>query len=627
MSPSSPVADAAEAGHPRDLLRLITCGSVDDGKSTLIGRLLFDTGQVAEDQLAAARSDSRRWGTTGGDLDLALLVDGLQSEREQGITIDVAHRYFQTGRRKFILADTPGHEQYTGNMATAASSADLAVLLVDASHGLQRQTRRHAFIARLLGVRHVIVALNKLDLVQDPAGVAARLADEVRQAMAPLQFAQLPIVPISALNGDNVVRRSALAGYEGPTLLELLEQVDVEAVASDELRFPVQFVSRPDERFRGYAGTLASGEIRVGDVVVALPGGSRAVVRSIANGTGEVALARAGESIMVTLDRQIDLGRGHLLTRPERPALVARRLEADLVWLSSQPLVPGQRCEFKFTHRYVSGRVERVLERIDFDDFSRAAAPMLEANDIGRCSVTLEEAVALDLYEEHRVTGSFLVIDPATRATLAAGMVRSTGAGRLVSIEGRLTPAQRAAQKSQQASVVWFTGLSGAGKSSLAEAVEQVLFQRGHHVFMLDADRVRQGLGSDLGFDGADRRENLRRSAEAARLLAEAGLIVLATFITPLQADRDHVRRLLGDAYVEVFVDAPLDECERRDPKGHYRRARAAQLTRFTGIDSPWEPPAAPDLRIDTQRDDLSTAVRAVMQYLVSTGRVRAAES
>ncbi len=609
--------------HSKDLLRLMTCGSVDDGKSTLIGRLLHDTGSVPEDLVRAAMKDSERWGTCGGDLDVALLVDGLQSEREQGITIDVAHRYFDTARRKFILADTPGHEQYTRNMATAASTATAAVLLIDASRGLQPQTLRHACIARLMGVRQFVVAINKMDLVDNDAAAFEAIVGRCRAALGRLPPYVAHYVPLSARSGDNVVHRgAALDWYTGPTLLEVLERLDASEAEVPELRLPVQYVSRPDAHFRGYAGTLSGGRLQVGDAVVALPSGVVSRVTSIGTPRGARDDAKAGDAVLITLADAVDIGRGQVLAHASHPPSVGTRFEAEVVWMSSQPLVAGASLEFKFAHRYVAGSAARILHRVDVTDLGLHETVTLGLNDIGRCEFVLSEAVAFDSYEEHRTTGSFVIVDRFSRATLGAGMVRSASHGRLVAGPEQVTCAQRAAQKHQRPAVVWLNGLSGSGKSTLAAALDRELFERGHHAFLLDGDRLRQGLNRDLGFSPEERRENLRRAAEAARLLADAGLIVIAAFISPLQADRDAVHAILGARLIDVHVDATLAECERRDPKGHYRRARAGALREFTGIDAPYEPPESPDLRLDTLNLDVAAAIKQLMRHLEATGHL-----
>ena len=612
--------------HSKDLLRLMTCGNVDDGKSTLIGRLLHDTGSVPEDLVRAAKLDSERWGTCGDDLDVALLVDGLQSEREQGITIDVAHRYFDTARRKFILADTPGHEQYTRNMATAASTATAAVLLIDASRGLQRQTLRHACIARLMGVRQFVVAINKMDLVDNDAAAFEAIVQRCRVAFGRLAAHVAHYVPLSARSGDNVVHRSAALGwYAGPTLLELLETLDSSEPEAPELRLPVQYVSRPNERFRGYAGTLSGGRLQVGDDIVALPSGVRSRVTSIGTPQGDRDHASVGDAVIITLADAVDIGRGQVLAHAANPPSVGTRFEAEVVWMAPQALVAGGSLEFKFAHRYVPGSASRVVHRVDVSDLGVHAAGSLGLNDVGRCEFVLAEPVAFDTYDEHRTTGSFVIVDRVSHATLGAGMVRSASRGRLVAVPEQVSRAQRAAQKHQRPAVVWLNGLSGSGKSTIAAALDRALFERGHHAYLLDGDGLRQGLNRDLGFSPEERRENLRRAAQAARLLADAGLIVIAAFISPLQADRDAVRAILGNELIEVHVDAPLAECARRDPKGHYRRARAGTLRDFTGVDAPYEPPASPQLRLDTVELDVGAAVEQLLEHLEAGGRLATA--
>ncbi|MFO0335819.1 MAG: adenylyl-sulfate kinase [Pseudomonadota bacterium] len=630
MAASASASSAAFAQYlagqrSKELLRLITCGSVDDGKSTLIGRLLYDTGNVPEDVVAAARADSARWGTNGGELDLALLVDGLQAEREQGITIDVAHRYFDTGRRKFVLADTPGHEQYTRNMATGASGADLAVLLIDASQGLQRQSRRHAYVVRLLGIRHLVVAVNKMDLVGFDETAFSALERTVASAFASLGFEAIECIPLSARGGDHVVHRSAaMPWFAGPTLLEALERAPAGRREPDELRLPIQYVHRRDSTLRGYAGTVAAGRLAVGDELLALPAGVRSRVQAVLTADGEVQQAGAGAAVVLTRADAVDVGRGQVLVDPARPAVATRRVDADLVWMQDAPLVAGGRYEFKFAHRYVAGAVTALRHRVDVETFDTGPAGSFGLNDVGRVEIELAEPVAVDAFDEHATTGSFIVIDLDTRGTVAAGLVRGTGGGRLVAPVGGVDRARRAWQKRQQPFVLWFTGLSGAGKSTIASGVEQALVGLGHHTYLLDGDRVRQGLNRDLAFGELDRRENIRRIAETARTLVDAGLIVLVACIAPRRADRTQVRELLGDDYLEVFVDASLAECERRDPKGHYRRARAGTLPEFTGVGAPYEVPLQPDLRLDAESLELERVVKTVLDFLAARGRLGA---
>jgi bifunctional enzyme CysN/CysC len=612
-----------------DLLRFITCGSVDDGKSTLIGRLLHDTRQVFDDQLSAVANDSRRWGTTGEVPDLALLVDGLQAEREQGITIDVAYRYFQTPRRKFIVADCPGHEQYTRNMATGASTADAAVVLVDAEKGVRVQTRRHTHIVSLLGVQTVILAVNKMDRINyDKARFEAIAAEFVTYARK-LGVQNVEVIPVAALVGVNVVNRgTATPWYSGRTLLEALE--GIEAGRTDllkELRFPIQLVSRPDANFRGYAGTIASGEVSVGDAVLALPSRKSSKVREITTADGPLQHAGPHQAVTVVLEDEIDLSRGDVLVHPDHRPTLARTFDANLIWMGEAPLLPGKRYEFKIGSRYVKGLVDSIQHRIDVNDLSTREAEALDLNGLARVRIALEEPVAVDDYKQSRATGSFIIIDLLHFGTVGAGMViaPTTQAGRassdVVWQPMRVTAATRANQKSQKPAVVWFTGLSGSGKSTIANALEQALVQRGHHSYLLDGDNVRHGLNKDLDFSDAGRNENIRRIGEVSALFVDAGLIVITAFISPFRADRDRIRERLGsEKFVEVYLSTSLEECERRDPKGLYVKARAGEIREFTGIDSPYEPPIAPQLTIDTSKLAIGATVDQILRYLENRG-------
>jgi bifunctional enzyme CysN/CysC len=612
-----------------DLLRFITCGSVDDGKSTLIGRLLHDTRQVFDDQLSAVANDSRRWGTTGEVPDLALLVDGLQAEREQGITIDVAYRYFSTPRRKFIVADCPGHEQYTRNMATGASTAEAAVVLVDAEKGVRVQTRRHTHIVSLLGVRHVILAVNKMDRIGYDKARFEAIAGEFVAYAHKLGVANVEVIPCAALVGVNVVARgtSETPWYTGRTLLEALEGIDV---ARDdglqELRFPIQLVSRPDANFRGYAGTIASGEIAVGDAVLALPSRKSSKVREITTADGPLEKAGGGQAVTIVLEDEIDLSRGDVLVHPEHRPILARTFDAHLIWMGEAPLLPGKRYEFKIGSRYVKGLVDSIQHRIDVNDLSTREAEALDLNGLARVRIALEEPVAIDDYELSRATGSFIIVDLLHFGTVGAGMVIAPQATARASSDvvwqpTRVTAQIRANQKSQKPAVVWFTGLSGSGKSTLANALEQALVQRGHHSYLLDGDNVRQGLNRDLDFSEAGRAENIRRIGEVSALFVDAGLLVITAFISPLRADRNLVRARIGDAqFIEIYLSTSLEECERRDPKGLYVKARAGQIREFTGIDSPYEPPINPQLTIDTSKLGVGPAVEQILRYLENKG-------
>jgi bifunctional enzyme CysN/CysC len=616
-------------------LRFITCGSVDDGKSTLIGRLLHDTRQVFDDQLSAVANDSRRWGTTGEVPDLALLVDGLQAEREQGITIDVAYRYFQTPRRKFIVADCPGHEQYTRNMATGASTADAAVVLVDAEKGVRVQTRRHTHIVSLLGVQTVILAVNKMDRINyDRARFEAIAAEFVTYARK-LGVQNIEVIPVAALVGVNVVNRGAQTPwYTGRTLLEALEGIEaVRTEALKELRFPIQLVSRPDANFRGYAGTIASGEIAVGDAVLALPSRKSSKVREITTADGPLEKAGTHQAVTIVLEDEIDLSRGDVLVHPDHRPTLARTFDANLIWMGEAPLLPGKRYEFKIGSRYVKGLVDSIQHRIDVNDLTTRAAEALDLNGLARVRIALEEPVAVDDYKLSRATGSFIIVDLLHFGTVGAGMVIApNGPGQRASTDVVWQPTKvsatiRANQKNQRPAVVWFTGLSGSGKSTVANALEQALVQRGHHSYLLDGDNVRHGLNKDLDFSDAGRAENIRRIGEVSALFVDAGLLVITAFISPFRADRNKIRERIGDAqFIEIYLSTSLEECERRDPKGLYVKARAGEIREFTGIDSPYEPPIAPQLTIDTSKQEIGASVDQILRYLENKGFLHQAD-
>jgi bifunctional enzyme CysN/CysC len=615
-----------ETHERKDLLRFITCGSVDDGKSTLIGRLLYDTQLIYEDQLAAVRRDTTKYGTTGEELDLALLVDGLQSEREQGITIDVAYRYFSTDKRKFIIADTPGHEQYTRNMATGASTAQLAILLVDARKGVQTQTRRHSFIVSLLGIRHLLLAVNKMDLVGYDPAVFARICDDYLEFVAKLGVKDVRCVPVSALRGDNVAQPStAMPWYEGPTLLQELEQIEVAADRNlRDFRFPVQYINRPHLDFRGFCGTLAAGMVRPGDEVVVLPSGRRSRVTTIVTADGNLPEAFAGQAVTLTLADEIDVGRGDLLVHPDRLPAVAEEFDARVVWMADAPLLPGRQYDIKLATRLLPATPTVLHHRIDVNTLEHQRVEELGLNEIGYCRFSLNQPVPFDAYEESPSTGGFIVIDRISNATVGAGMIVRPVTQALIDKsrnvvwhEHRIGKAQRANQKAQRPCVIWLTGLSGSGKSTLANALEQRLYQRGYHSYLLDGDNVRHGLNQDLGFSKDDRVENIRRIGEVAALFADAGLIVITAFISPFRADRAMVRALLPDGeFIEMHVHASLEACEQRDPKGLYAKARAGVIKDFTGIDSPYEAPERPELVIDTEQVPVEECVDRVLAYL-----------
>ena len=589
----------------KNLLRFITCGSVDDGKSTLIGRLLHDANLILDDQLAALAADSRRHGTTGDDLDFALLVDGLEAEREQGITIDVAHRYFATERRTFIVADTPGHEQYTRNMATAASNAELAVVLIDARKGVLPQTRRHALICSLLGVRHVLLAVNKIDLVDFSSEVFNGIVERFNDFSAELQFKTVVPIPISARYGDNVRERSRrMDWYDGPTLVETLETIQIDDVhAGKPLRFPVQWVNRFGSDFRGYAGTVASGSIRSGDMIVVASSGRQTQVKEIVTYGGPQAEARSGDAVTLTLADEIDIARGDVLAAPRSRPEISDQFAAHIIWMSEEALLPGRSYLARIGTKTTPISITAIKHRIDVNTRQHLAATTLNLNDIAWCNVSTRDAVAFDAYEQNRKTGSFVIIDRFSNHTVGAGLI-AFALRRSSNIHWQILSVDKGARsqlKQQRPAIVWFTGLSGAGKSTIANIVEQKLYAAGHHSMLLDGDNVRHGLNRDLGFTEADRVENIRRAGEVAKLMTDAGLLVLCSFISPYRAEREMVRRLVAeDEFIEVFVDAPLDECIRRDPKGLYAKAKAGQIKNFTGVDAPYEPPAQPEVRLRT---------------------------
>jgi bifunctional enzyme CysN/CysC len=598
---------APRPGDPdsRDQLRFLTCGSVDDGKSTLIGRLLHDSKMIYEDQLTALQRDSARHGTTGDDIDFALLVDGLEAEREQGITIDVAYRFFNTPRRSFMVADTPGHEQYTRNMATGASNAQLAIILVDARKGVLVQTRRHSFICSLLGIRHVVLAVNKMDLVGYDRDVFDRIVRDYESFAAGLGFTSIAAIPISARFGDNIINRSAHAGwYDGLCLLDTLERIDIRPEqAGQPFRFPVQWVNRPNPDFRGYAGTVVSGRIAAGDEIVVAASGRTTRISRIVTADGDQAAAEAGEAVTLTLQDEIDVGRGDVLARPTERPDVADQFAAHLIWMDADQMDPGRNYIFRIGTQSVTGSITTIKHRIDVNTRDHLAATTLGLNEIGFCNVAVAFPVAFDPYQANHRTGSFIVIDRYTNRTIAAGMIafplrRATNIAWQPLTIGRT---ERATQKQQKPCIVWFTGLSGAGKSTIANILDQKLFALGRHTMLLDGDNVRHGLNRDLGFTEADRVENIRRAGEVAKLMVDSGLIVICSFISPYRAEREMVRALVGDGeFIEVFVDTPIEECVRRDPKGLYSRAKAGKIKNFTGIDAPYEAPEQPEIRLDT---------------------------
>ncbi|MDR3494585.1 MAG: sulfate adenylyltransferase subunit CysN [Ancalomicrobiaceae bacterium] len=606
----------------KSLLRFLTCGSVDDGKSTLIGRLLYETKMIFEDHFSALERDSRKHGTTGEEVDLALLLDGLEAEREQGITIDVAYRFFTTDKRKFIVADTPGHEQYTRNMATGASTSDLAVLLVDARHGIVTQTRRHAFIVSLLGIRHIVLAVNKIDLVDFDQARFAAIREAFQQLAADFGFASIVSIPLSARYGDNVAEVSPRTPwYHGPSLLDHLQRVDVgDDLARRPFRMCVQWVNRPDLNFRGFAGTVASGSLRPGDEIVVARSGTRSRVERIVTFDGDLDIAEAGTAVTLTLADEIDASRGDVFAKSDDRPEVIDQFAAHLVWMHEDPMLPGRPYLLKCGTRTVSAQVTEIRHKIDVNSFQHLAAKELRLNEVGEVHLGLSEAIAIEPYRQHRETGAFVLIDRFSNATVGAGMV-THGLRRATNVHWQaidVTREARAQLKHQMAKVAWFTGLSGSGKSTIANIVEKKLHALGKHTFILDGDNVRHGLNRDLGFTDADRVENVRRVAEVARLMTDAGLIVLVSFISPFKAERQLARDLMAAGeFAEVFVDTPIETCEARDSKGLYAKARAGQIRNFTGIDSPYERPEAPEIHIRSNEEALEHAADRVVAWIL----------
>jgi bifunctional enzyme CysN/CysC len=619
--------EAVSAAAAADTLRFLTCGSVDDGKSTLIGRLLYDSHLLMEDQIEDLKSDSAKHGTTGEDIDFALLVDGLEAEREQGITIDVAYRFFATPRRRFIVADTPGHVQYTRNMATGASTADLAILLVDATKGLLTQTRRHAVIVSLLGIRDVVLAVNKMDLVGFAEAPFRAIEKDFAEFAAKLSIDTVTAIPISARAGDNVSVRSARTPYySGLTLLELLETITPESRAAlGPFRLPVQWVCRPNQNFRGFAGPVVSGRADVGDEVVVAASGRTSRIARILLGSEERESAVAGQSVMVTLADEVDMSRGDLLSAASARPQLSDQFAADLVWMDAEAMLPGRQYLLKSMTQTVPAQVTDLKHRFDVDSLDHIAAKVLELNEIGVVNLSTAAPIAFDPYAENRDTGGFILIDRFSNQTVAAGMIRFA-LRRASNIHWQALSVDRSARarlKHQKPSVLWFTGLSGSGKSTVANLVEKQLFARGRHTTILDGDNVRHGLNRDLGFTDADRVENIRRVAETAKLMAEAGLIVLVSFISPFRSEREMARGLMPEGeFIEIFVDTPIEVAEARDPKGLYARARAGEIKNFTGVSSPYEPPAAPDIHLKGGGATPEALAEQVIAYLEAEGRL-----
>ncbi len=625
ITSSSDLDQYLKSQEDKGMLRFITCGSVDDGKSTLIGRLLWDSKLLFEDQLATLTAESKRVGTQGGDIDYALLLDGLQAEREQGITIDVAYRFFATDKRKFIVADTPGHEQYTRNMVTGASTADLAVILVDARKGILTQTMRHSFLVSLLGIKQVVLAVNKMDLVEYDQKIFENLLGDYEAFATQLGFNAIQAIPLSALKGDNITSASEnTSWYHGPTLLDHLEAVGIAEDLEDKpFRLPVQWVNRPNLDFRGFSGTVASGNIKVGDGIVEPASGQTSTVREIVTLDGNLEEAFAGQAVTITLNEEIDISRGDMLCSLHHRPATADQFEAKLVWMSEEELLPSRNYILKLGTSTTTARVSALKYKVNVNTLEQMAAKTLSLNEIGICNLALDKAISFDPYADNRETGSFILIDRFTNATVGAGVI-DFALRRADNIHWQSVDIHKEArsdQKGQKASVLWFTGLSGSGKSTIANLVEKKLHSLGKHTYLLDGDNVRHGLNKDLGFTDADRVENIRRVGETAKLFVDAGLITLVSFISPFRSERQMARGLLEDGeFLEVFVDTPLEICEERDIKGLYAKARAGEIKNFTGIDSAYERPENAEIVIDGAEQQPEESADAIIEYLQSEG-------
>jgi bifunctional enzyme CysN/CysC len=625
--PDLAAIDAAIRAHvKKSLLRFNTCGSVDDGKSTLIGRLLYESKALFDDQLAALEADSKRVGTRPGELDYALLLDGLAAEREQGITIDVAYRFFSTEKRNFIVADTPGHEQYTRNMVTGASTADLSIILIDARKGVLTQTRRHSFLVWLLGIRHVVLVVNKMDLVDYSQEVFEAIETEYRKFASDLGLPTVTCIPISAVKGDNILQHSAATSwYTGPTLMGLLDDVEIDEtrLRDQPLRLPIQWVNRPNQDFRGFAGTIVAGRLQKGDAIRVQPSGRTSRVSRIVSFDGDLDEAVAGQSITITIDDEIDISRGDLVVAAAAPAEIADQFEATIVWMNEAPLLRGRSYLMKIGTKVVTATISPLKYKINVNTLEHAAAVKFDLNDIGVANLQLDRPIAFDPYEVNRDTGGFILIDRATNDTVGAGMLRFA-LRRAHNVQWQaldVNKEARSALKGQKPCVLWYTGLSGAGKSTIANLVDKKLHSMKRHTYLLDGDNVRHGMNKDLGFTAADRVENIRRIGEMAKILVDAGLIVSTAFISPFGAERQMARTLLGEGeFIEIFIDTPLEIAEQRDPKGLYKKARRGELKNFTGIDSPYEAPERPELRIDTASLTPDDAADTIVAFLQSRG-------
>jgi bifunctional enzyme CysN/CysC len=612
----------------KSLLRFITCGSVDDGKSTLIGRLLYESKMLFEDQLAAVESDSKKFGTQGDDIDFALLVDGLAAEREQGITIDVAYRFFSTDRRKFIVADTPGHEQYTRNMVTGASTADVAILMVDARKGILTQTKRHSYLASLIGIRHVIVAINKMDLVDYSEKTYNQIVEDYTTFSKQLGIENITFIPMSAFKGDNITDPSPkMPWYRGTTLMGYLETVEIddERMKSTPFRLPVQWVNRPNLDFRGFSGQISGGAVKPGDRIRVLPSGKESTVARIVTLDGDLEEGVAGQSVTITLEDEIDISRGDLLVEASEPAEVAKQFETTIIWMHEEPLLPGRTYLMKVGTKTVSATLTDIKYQVNVNTMEHMAAKKLELNGIGVCTISLDQAIAFDAYSNNQDTGGYILIDRLSNNTVGAGLLNFAlrRSQNIVMQHVDVNKEARSTIKQQKPCILWLTGLSGAGKSTIANLVEKKLYSMGHHTYLLDGDNIRHGINKDLGFTDGDRVENIRRISEIARLMVDAGLIVISAFISPFRLERDMARTMVeDDEFIEVHVNTPLNVAEDRDVKGLYKKARKGELKNFTGIDSPYEAPENPECRLDTTNVTPEECADKVIEYMQERGYI-----
>ena len=620
---STDIDSYLKSHEEKSLLRFITCGSVDDGKSTLIGRMLYESQMLFDDQLSALKNDSKKLGTQGDEIDFALLVDGLAAEREQGITIDVAYRFFSTDKRKYIVADTPGHEEYTRNMATGASTADVAIILIDAKQGVLTQTRRHSFIVSMVGVKKVLLAVNKLDLVDYSEDVYRQIVSDYSDfAESALNIESITAVPISALLGDNVVERSEnTPWYNGETIMQYLENTEVQNQRKQaSFRMPVQWVNRPNPNFRGFSGLIASGETKIGDKVRLHPGGKESTIESIVTWKGELQQASAGQSVTITLNDEIDVSRGDIIATPTDPCGESDQFQSRILWMSADAMIPGRQYIFKSNTQSATLTLGKLKHRIEVNTLDHLPAKTLELNEIGVCNISLDKRIAYDSYDNNQTLGGFIVIDRLTNNTVGMGLI-DFALHRSENIHWQkmdVSKESRAEQKSQTPKIIWFTGLSGSGKSSIANILEKKLQALGKHTITLDGDNMRHGLNRDLGFTAADRVENIRRVGEVAKLMVNSGLICITSFISPFESERKMARSLVSEnEFIEVFIDTPLSVCEERDVKGLYAKARSGQIPNFTGISSPYEPPEKPEIRIDTTKLSAEAAANQIIEFIL----------